>query len=79
MPSDQFSQLASSVPGTSALVDEATKAGLPAANNCTGLVEPNADAVEGWHQPAMVSQLVPALTKAVTSGGGRRSRAFRCA
>ena len=31
MPADQFSQISSAVPGTQALVDEATKAGLPAA------------------------------------------------
>src|SRR5262245_59217205 len=37
MPADQFSQLSSAVPGTQALVDEATKAGLPAASALTGL------------------------------------------
>src|SRR6476661_1226607 len=37
MPADQFSQVAKAVPGTEALVEEATKAGLPAASELTGL------------------------------------------
>jgi len=71
MPSDQFSQLASSVPGASALVDEAVKAGLPAAEQLTGLSSLTPMLSKAGISPAMVSQLVPELTKAVTSGGGK--------
>ena len=71
MPSDQFSQLASSVPGASALVDEAVKAGLPAVEHLTGLSSLTPMLSKAGISPAMVSQLVPALTKAVTSGGGQ--------
>ena len=71
MPSDQFSQLASSVPGASALVDEAVKAGLPAVEQLTGLSSLTPMLSKAGISPAMVSQLVPALTKAVTSGGGQ--------
>lgn len=71
MPSDQFSQLASSVPGASALVDEAVKAGLPAVEQLTGLSSLTPMLSKAGISPAMVSQLVPELTKAVTSGGGQ--------
>jgi len=71
MPSDQFSQLASSVPGASALVDEAVKAGLPAVEQLTGLSSLTPMLSKAGISPAMVSQLVPELTKAVTSGGGK--------
>jgi len=71
MPSDQFSQVANAVPGASALVDEAVKAGLPAAEQLTGLSSLTPMLSKAGISPAMVSQLVPELTKAVTSGGGK--------
>ena len=71
MPSDQFSQLSSAVPGTNALVDEAIKAGLPAVEQLTGLSSLTPVLSKAGISPSMVSQLVPALTKAVTSGGGK--------
>src|SRR5215831_11560475 len=71
MPSDQFSQVASAVPGASALVDEAVKAGLPAAEQLTGLSSLTPLLSKAGISSSMVSQLVPALTKAVGSGGGK--------
>ena len=71
MPSDQFSQLASAVPGTQALVDEAIKAGLPAVEQLTGLSSLTPMLSKAGISPGMISQLVPALTKAVSSGGGQ--------
>ena len=71
MPGDQFSQLASAVPGTQALVDEATKAGLPAAEQLTGLASLTPLLSKAGINSSMVSQLVPALGKAVSAGGGQ--------
>jgi hypothetical protein len=71
MPGDQFSQLASAVPGTQALVDEATKAGLPAAEQLTGLASLTPMLSKAGINSSMVSQLVPALGKAVSAGGGQ--------
>ena len=71
MPGDQFSQLASSVPGAQALVDEATKAGLPAAEQLTGLASLTPLLSKAGINSSMVSQLVPALAKAVGTGGGQ--------
>jgi hypothetical protein len=71
MPPDQFSQLASAVPGTQALVDEATKAGLPAADQLTGLASLTPLLSKAGINSSMISQLVPALGKAVSSGGGQ--------
>ena len=71
MPSDQVSQLSSAVPGTQALVEEAVKAGLPAVEQLTGLSSLTPMLSKAGISPAMISQLVPALTKAVSSGGGQ--------
>ena len=71
MPGDQFSQLATAVPGTQALVDEATKAGLPAAEQLTGLASLTPLLSKAGINSSMISQLVPALGKAVSSGGGQ--------
>jgi hypothetical protein len=71
MPTDQFSQLASAVPGTQALVDEATKAGLPAADQLTSLASLTPILSKAGINSSMVSQLVPALGKAVSAGGGQ--------
>ena len=71
MPSDQFAQLETAVPGTQALVDEATKAGLPAASQLTGLASLTPLLSKAGINSQMVSQLIPALAKAVTSGGGK--------
>ena len=71
MPGDQFSQLASAVPGTQALVDEATKAGLPAAEQLTGLASLTPLLSKAGINSSMINQLVPALGKAVSAGGGQ--------
>ena len=71
MPGDQFSQLASAVPGAQALVDEATKAGLPAAEQLTGLASLTPLLSKAGINSSMISQLVPALGKAVSAGGGQ--------
>ena len=71
MPGDQFSQLASAVPGTQALVDEATKAGLPGADQLTGLASLTPLLSKAGINSGMISQLVPALGKAVSAGGGQ--------
>jgi Protein of unknown function VcgC/VcgE (DUF2780) len=71
MPSDQFSQVANAVPGSNALVDEATKAGLPAASQLTGLSSLTPLLSKAGISSNTVSQLVPALGKAVSSGGGQ--------
>ena len=71
MPGDQFSQLASAVPGAEALVNEATKAGLPAASALTGLASLTPILSKAGINSNMVSQLVPALGKAVSAGGGQ--------
>jgi hypothetical protein len=72
MPGDQFSQLASAVPGTQALVDEATKAGLPAASELAGgLASLTPMLSKAGINANMLSQLVPALGKAVSAAGGQ--------
>ena len=71
MPGDQFSQLASAVPGTQALVDEATKAGLTGADQLTGLASLTPLLSKAGINSGMISQLVPALGKAVSAGGGQ--------
>ena len=71
MPSDQFSQLASAVPGTQALVDEALKAGLPALEHLAGSGSLTPTLAKAGITPEMAVQLVPALTKAVSAGGGQ--------
>ena len=71
MPSDQFSQLASAVPGTQALVDEVTKAGLPAADQLTGLASLTPLLSKAGINSSTTSQLVSALGKAVTGAGGQ--------
>ena len=71
MPGDQFSQLATAVPGAQALVDEATKAGLPAAEQLTGLASLTPLLSKAGINSSMISQLVPALGKAVSAGGGQ--------
>ena len=54
-----------------ALSDEAVKAGLPAVEQLTGLSSLTPMLSKAGISPAMISQLVPALTKAVSSGGGQ--------
>jgi hypothetical protein len=71
MPGNQFSQLASAVPGAQALVDEATKAGLPAADQLTSLASLTPLLSKAGINSSTVSQLVPALGKAVSAGGGQ--------
>jgi hypothetical protein len=71
MPSDQYAQVASAVPGSEALVGEAVKAGLPAASQLTGLSSLTPFLSKAGISPEMVSQLVPALGKAVAAGGGQ--------
>lgn len=70
MPTDQFSSLASAVPGTEALIGEATKAGLPAASALTGLSSLTPLLSKAGLNANMVSQLVPALGKLVSGAGG---------
>lgn len=71
MPGDQFSQLASAVPGTQALVDEATKAGLPAADRLTGLASLTPVLSKAGLNAGTTTQLASALTKAVSGAGGQ--------
>ena len=71
MPGDKFSQLAGAVPGAEALVDEATKAGLPAADQLTGLASLTPLLSKAGINSSMVSKLVPALGDAVSAGGGK--------
>jgi hypothetical protein len=72
MPADQFSQLATAVPGTQALVDEATKAGLPASNMLTGLSSLTPLLSKAGISPETVNQLIPALGSAISSSGGQQ-------
>jgi hypothetical protein len=71
MPGDQFSSLASAVPGAQALVDEATKAGLPPADQLTGLASLTPILSKAGINSSMTSQLVGALGKAVSGAGGQ--------
>jgi len=71
MPSDQFSQVTNAVPGSQALVDEAVKAGLPPADQLTGLSSLTPLLSKAGISPEMTSQLVPALGKAISAGGGQ--------
>lgn len=71
MPSDQFSSLASAVPGAEALVGEATKAGLPGADQLTGLASLTPILSKAGINSGMTSQLVSALGKAVSGAGGQ--------
>jgi hypothetical protein len=71
MPGDQFSSLASAVPGAEALVGEATKAGLPAAEQLTGLASLTPLLSKAGINSGMTSQLVSAVGKAVSGAGGQ--------
>ena len=71
MPGDQFSSLASAVPGAEALIGEATKAGLPAADQLTGLASLTPLLSKAGINSGMTSQLVSALGKAVSGAGGQ--------
>lgn len=71
MPADQFSQVATAVPGTQALVDEATKAGLPAASALTGPSSLTPVLSKAGITPQMVSALTPALGQAIAKTGGQ--------
>ena len=71
MPADQFSQISSAVPGTQALVDEATKAGLPAASALTGASALTPLFSKAGISPQMVSALAPALGQAIAKAGGQ--------
>jgi uncharacterized protein VcgC/VcgE DUF2780 len=71
MPGDQFSSLASAVPGAEALVGEATKAGLPAAEQLTGLASLTPILSKAGINSGTTSQLVSPLGKAVTGAGGQ--------
>jgi hypothetical protein len=71
MPGDQFSQVASAVPGAQALVDEATKAGLPGADQLTGLASLTPLLSKAGINAGTTSQLVSALGKAVSGAGGQ--------
>ena len=71
MPTDQFSQVAKAVPGAEALVEEATKAGLPAASELTGLSSLTPILSKAGINAGTTSSLVSALGKAVTAGGGQ--------
>jgi hypothetical protein len=71
MPGDQFSQLASAVPGAQALVEEATKAGLPAADQLTGLASLTPILSKAGISSDTTSQLVSALGQAVSGAGGQ--------
>ena len=71
MPADQFSQLSSAVPGTQALVDEATKAGLPATSMLTGLSSVTPVLSKAGISPEMVNQMVPAIGQMVATKGGQ--------
>jgi|RhiMetdeSRZDD1v2_1073273.scaffolds.fasta_scaffold33219_3 uncharacterized protein VcgC/VcgE DUF2780 len=73
LPADQYSQVANAVPGANALVDEALKAGLPALNSLTGMSSVSSFLSKAGISPQMASQLVPALSKAITSGGGSQA------
>ena len=71
MPADQFSSLASAVPGAEALVGEATKAGLPGADQLTGLASLTPLLSKAGINAGTTTQLVSALTKAVSGAGGQ--------
>ena len=71
MPADQFSQISSAVPGPQALVDEATKAGLPAANALTGASALTPLFSKAGISPQMASALAPALGQAIAKVGGQ--------
>ena len=71
MPADQFSQLSSAVPGTQALVDEATKAGLPAASALTGASALTPLFSKAGISPQIASALTPALGQAIAKAGGQ--------
>lgn len=71
MPADQFSSLASAVPGAEALVGEAMKAGLPGADQLTGLASLTPLLSKAGVNAGTTSQLVAALGKAVTGAGGK--------
>jgi hypothetical protein len=71
MPSDQFSQLGTAVPGTQALVDEALKAGLPALEHLAGPGSLTPTLARAGITPEMANQLVPTLTKTVSASGGQ--------
>jgi hypothetical protein len=71
MPADQFSSLASAVPGAEALIGEATKAGLPAAEQLTGLASLTPLLSKAGINSGVTSQLVSAVGKAVSGAGGQ--------
>ena len=70
MPTDQFSQVANAVPGTSSLIGTAQKAGLPAASSLTSLSSITPLLSKAGISPTMVSQLTPALGSIIGAKGG---------
>jgi hypothetical protein len=70
MPTDQFSQVASAIPGTSSLIGTAQKAGLPAASSLTSLSSITPLLSKAGITPTMVSQLTPALGSIIGAKGG---------
>jgi len=71
MPADQFSQVANAVPGSQALVDEAVKGGLPAADQLTGSSSLKPVFEKAGISAEMANKLVPLLGEAVSKGGGK--------
>jgi len=71
MPGDQFSQLSKAVPGAEALVGEATKAGLPAASQLTGLSSLTPLLSKAGISSDVTNQLVSSLGKTVSGAGGQ--------
>ncbi len=70
MPTDQFSQVANAIPGTSSLIGTAQKAGLPAASSLTGLSSITPVLSKAGITPTMVNQLTPALGSMIGARGG---------
>ena len=68
MPADQFAQVNSAIPGSEALIGEATKAGLPSI--IPGLSSLNSFFSQSDISPAQVNQMVPVIGNAIRSKGG---------
>jgi hypothetical protein len=74
MPADQYSQVATALPGSDALVDEATKAGLPA--NPTGMSSLTGYLDKTGISPAQLSQMVPVISNALQKVNPTLAQAF---
>jgi hypothetical protein len=69
MPPDQFARVSTAIPGTDALIGQATRSGLPT----TGLTGPsslNGVLEKAGISPAQEAQMIPVVENAISKSAG---------